>query len=219
MTVCSSDSMNAALHKRWLAMAHSLSWQGDSDAVWKELHTRYSEPQRAYHNLQHIAACLRAFDSAPKEGIDTTAVELAIWFHDVIYDPQAKDNEAQSADLFATLAAKAGLEDRLINGVRGLILITQHKALPQTPEEQLVVDVDLSILGADEDVFAEYERQIRQEYSWVPELEFCAGRAAVLGQFLNRKRIFHTHHFYQGLEVVARENLTDAIRHWQSALQ
>jgi predicted metal-dependent HD superfamily phosphohydrolase len=219
MTSFSSVSMNAALHKRWLTLAQSLNWRGDPNVIWKELHTRYSEPVRAYHNLQHITACLRAFDAVPKEGLDATAVELAIWFHDVIYDPQAKDNEAQSAELFATLVREAGLEAELIARVKGLILITQHKALPQTPEEQLLVDVDLSILGAEEDAFAEYERQIRQEYGWVPEQEFCTGRAAVLGQFLRRKRIFHTLHFYQGFEAAARENLEQAIRRWQGAMQ
>lgn len=219
MTVCCNAFMNAALHKRWLAMAQSLPWRGDAEAVWKELHAHYSEPVRAYHNLRHIAACLRAFDSASKEGMDATAVELAIWFHDVIYDPRAKDNEIQSAELFANLATQAAVEASLIATVKSLILATQHKALPQTPEEQLLADADLSILGADEDAFAEYERQIRQEYDWVPELEFCAGRAAVLGQFLRRKRIFHTRHFYQGLETVARENLSQAIRNWQGAMQ
>lgn len=165
--------------------------------------------------LEHIAACLRAFDEAPREGVDGIAVELAIWFHDVIYDPQAKDNETQSAEWFATCAREAELPKLLIAEVHRLILITQHKALPQTPAERLLVDADLSILGADETAFAEYERQIRSEYAWVAENDFCLGRVAVLEQFVQRERIYHTTYFFQRYETKARENLRAAMLYWR----
>ncbi len=208
--------MNAALRERWLKLAQSLGWQGDAVAVWERLLAHYTEPVRAYHNLEHIAACLRAFDETMTQGADRKAVELAIWFHDVIYDPQAKDNEPQSAELFANCAREAELPEFLIAEVHRLILITQHKALPQTVEEQLLVDVDLSILGVDQAAFAEYERQIRAEYAWVPEKAFCLGRAAVLEQFLQRERIYHTTYFFQRYETQARENLQAASERWRS---
>jgi len=208
--------MNAALRERWLKLAQSLSWLGDVVAVWERLLAHYTEPVRAYHNLEHIAACLRAFDEVQTSGVDRKAVELAIWFHDVIYDPQAKDSEAQSAEWFANCAREAELPKPLVAEVHRLILITQHKALPQTPAEQLLVDVDLSILGADETAFAEYERQIRAEYAWVPEKDFCSGRAAVLEQFLQRQCIYHTEYFSQSYEAKARENLEAASKRWRS---
>lgn len=216
MTACSNVSMNTALRERWLKLAQSLGWQGDAAAVWAVLQTRYAEPVRAYHNLDHIAACLRAFDEAPRDGADGIAVELAIWFHDAIYDPQAKDNEVQSAELFAGMAKLAGLSEALSERVRGLILITQHKAPPQTSEEQLLVDVDLSILGADETAFAEYERQIRSEYAWVLEKDFGLRRAAVLEQFLQREQIYLTAYFFHRYEANARENLRGACERWRS---
>jgi predicted metal-dependent HD superfamily phosphohydrolase len=208
--------MNAALRERWLKLAQSLGWQGDAVAVWERLLAHYTEPVRAYHNLEHIVACLRAFDEVPTSGVDRKAVELAIWLHDVIYDPQAKDNEAQSAEWFATCAREAELPEQLIAEIVRLILITQHKALPQTSAEQLLADVDLSILGADQAAFAEYERQIRAEYAWVPEKDFCLGRAAVLEQFLQREQIYHTGYFSQRYEAKARENLQAASERWRS---
>ncbi len=207
--------MNAALRERWLKLAHSLGWQGDEIAVWERLLAHYSEPVRAYHNLEHITACLRVFDEVPTSGVDRKAVELAIWFHDVIYDPQAKDNEAQSAEWFASCAREAELPELLRAEVHRLILTTQHKALPQTAAEQLLVDVDLSILGAETEAFAEYERQIRQEYAWVANKDFCAGRAAVLEQFLQRQCIYHTGYFFERYELRARENLFMAVNRWR----
>lgn len=216
MTASSSASMNAALRERWLKLARSLAWQGDAVAVWEMLLTRYTEPVRAYHNLQHIGACLNALDEVSTEGVDRQAVELAIWFHDAIYDPKAKDNEEQSAELFSLCAREAALPEMLTAEVVRLILITQHKAIPQTKEEQLLVDIDLSILGADVEAFAEYERQIRAEYAWVPEKDFCKGRAAVLEQFLKHEHIYHTAHFSQRYEAKARDNLEEAIQHWRT---
>lgn len=215
MTACSNASMNAALRERWLTLAQSLGWQGDEAAVWSKLLAHYTEPVRAYHNLEHISACLRVFDEVPTSGVDRKAVELAIWFHDVIYDPQMKDNEAQSAERFASWARAAELPEQLIAEVVRLILVTQHKALPQTAAEQLLVDVDLSILGSDAEAFAEYERQIRQEYAWVAELDFCKGRAAVLEQFMQRQCIYHTAYLFERYEQRARENLWVAVQKWR----
>jgi hypothetical protein len=47
--------------------------------------------------------------------------------------------------------------------VHQLIMATCHAALPTTPDQALLVDIDLSILGADSERFDEYEVQVRQE--------------------------------------------------------
>lgn len=208
--------MNATLHDRWLTLARSLSWQGDPEAVWETIYAHYAETARSYHNLKHIAACFTAFDTAPQTGIDPRTIELAIWFHDIIYQPQAKDNEHQSAELFAAIGMKAGLSPGLIAEVKELILITQHRALPETSAARLLVDIDLSILGTTPVAFAEYERQIRTEYAWVAEPDFCQGRAAVLEQFLQREHIFSTPYFHHRCEAQARVNLKTALQHWKS---
>ena len=65
--------------------------------AFDDLLTHYSEPHRAYHDANHIDECLAEFDSAKSEALNPNSVEFAIWFHDVIYNPRATDNEEQSA--------------------------------------------------------------------------------------------------------------------------
>jgi predicted metal-dependent HD superfamily phosphohydrolase len=50
--------------------------------------------------------------------------------------------------------------------VRDLILATRHDVSPPGGDAALLVDVDLAILGSPAERFDEYERQVRQEYSW-----------------------------------------------------
>jgi predicted metal-dependent HD superfamily phosphohydrolase len=207
--------MNAALRERWLKLANELHWQGDPAAVWSALHSYYTEPARAYHNLTHIHACLTELDAAPVPVEDRIALELALWFHDVIYDAKAKDNEAKSSGLFQQFATEAKLSPALIADVACLILITKHDKPPISRDEQWIVDIDLSILGSEPVAFARYEEQIRVEYAWVPHADFCKGRAAVLEHFLDRERLYSTAYFFQRYETQARVNLTDALKYWQ----
>lgn len=73
--------------------------------------------------------------------------------------------------------------------------------------EQVLVDIDLSILGASEERFAEYEQQIRSEYSFVPGWLFRRKRRSILKSFLGRNHIYSTPHFHSLLEIKARQNL------------
>jgi predicted metal-dependent HD superfamily phosphohydrolase len=209
--------MNAALRERWLKLAAEIHWQSDTAAVWTALHTHYTEPGRAYHNLTHIHACLTELDAAPVPAQDRSALELALWFHDVIYDAKAKDNEAMSSKLFQSFAAEAKLNPALVADVARLILITKHDKPTVAADEQWIVDIDLSILGSDPIAFARYEEQIRLEYAWVPQADFCKGRAAVLEHFQQRERLYTTPYFFQRYEAKARTNLAAAITRWRSA--
>jgi predicted metal-dependent HD superfamily phosphohydrolase len=171
---------------------------------------RYSEPHRAYHTLQHIGECFAQFDRvhdarAPGE------VGLALWFHDAIYDPRASDNEARSAQWARAVLGESGARTTVIEAVERLILATQHDATPQDHDAQIVVDIDLSILGADADRFQEYEDQVRREYEWIEEEAFRRGRTNVLRSFLDRPFIYSTDDFRARLETRARSNLARSI--------
>lgn len=168
----------------------------------------YGEPHRAYHNVAHVASMLAALAS---RGVLTSTLALAAWGHDLIYDPRAGDNEEQSAEVFGEWLTAQGADARLAQGVRGLILATKHSAPPATRGEALLVDADLSILGAAPEAFAAYDRAIRQEYRHVPTLRYSTGRKKVLQGFLERKRIYTAPEF-AGLEDQARTNLEAAIR-------
>lgn len=172
-----------------------------------ELTARYAEPHRAYHTQQHLEECFAALAPAASLAGRLGEVELALWFHDAIYDTRAPDNEARSADWARASLLTAGADAETAERVHALVLATSHRAAPDEADAQLLVDVDLAILGAGEPRFAEYERQIRQEYAWVPEEIFRERRARVLASFLDRPAIYSTAHFSSRLETHARANL------------
>lgn len=184
----------------------------DAAPVFEVLQTRYSEKHRAYHNLKHIADCLEEFDAVRGRCEHADAVEFALWFHDVIYDPKAKDNEEQSAAFARRVCNDVKLPASFANKVETLILATKHAAEPQGNDAQIIVDVDLSILGQSEATFDKYERNIRAEYAWVPESQFRSGRASILKSFLARKRIYSTEYFHAKYEAPARANLARSLQ-------
>ncbi len=180
---------------------------GDGVAAYEELLARYSEPWRKYHTLQHLRECIAIFESARYLAAHPAEVEAGLWFHDAVYELQGSDNEEQSAHLAQRMLSNGGAPDEVGARVAALVLVTKHTASPEDPDEQLLVDIDLSILGATEPRFAEYERQIREEYSLVPEVMFREKRRAILQSFIARPRIYSTQHFFGLLERQARVNL------------
>ena len=139
-------------------------------------------------------------------------VEIALWFHDAIYELKAQDNEARSAAWAGQVLIEAGVGPEVCVRVHQLIMATCHAALPTTPDQDLLVDIDLSILGADPERFDEYEVQVRQEYSWVPGLLFRRKRREILAGFLDRPHIYTTARFRERFEASARENVQHSMR-------
>lgn len=203
-----------SLERRWVATLERLG-AGPAPELWQAIATRYREPERAYHTLHHIAACFVELDASGSAA--SPALELAIFFHDVIYDPRAHDNEEESARYAERSLAALGVPAPVIADVSRLVLVTKHAATPSAPDEQLLVDIDLSILGTESATFDVYEREIRAEYAFVPEVAFNAGRAAILASFLRRDAIFTTPHFHERYEARARENLQRSIRRLSAA--
>ena len=192
---------------RWSALWHKLNLPSPEPQVFWDLCDRYTEPHRAYHTLQHLSECLGWFDRTCYLAENPAAVELALWFHDVIYETRGVDNEARSADLVAQVIDSVGGEDSLQQSVHAMILATKHDVVPSTMDMRLVVDIDLTILGAKVDRFTQYDAQIRQEYAWVPEAVFRQKRAEMLQSLLHRPSVFTTDSFRQRLEYQAQQNL------------
>lgn len=85
----------------------------------------------------------------------------------------------------------------------------RHELLSDdNPDEKIFLDIDLAILGAPPNRFAEYEEAIRAEYSWMSEEVFLQKRAVVMRRFLARTPIFFTFYFQERLEQRARKNLS-----------
>ncbi|HVR82793.1 MAG TPA: N-methyl-D-aspartate receptor NMDAR2C subunit [Planctomycetota bacterium] len=196
---------------RWLRFWAAAGARGDPSAPWEALAARYSEPHRAYHTLRHIEHCLEEFEGVRAAARDPVAVEMALWYHDAIYDTHRRDNEERSAVLAEQTAVAAGLATDSTVRVGDLIRVSTHKKSASDPDGRLFADVDLAILGQSPDAFGEYERQVREEYAWVPEAEFRAGRANILESFLDRFSVYQTPGFQERYEKQARLNLTASL--------
>ena len=182
------------------------------EGLLTEIVARYSEPHRFYHTLQHLRECFSVLDLASHLARRLGEVQLALWFHDAFYDTRAQNNEERSAQWAEESLIAGGASSDAAAQVRELVLATKHNAVPEEEDAKLLVDVDLSILGAAEPRFAEYERQVRQEYGWVPEDTFRQGRARLLASFLNRSSIYSTAWFASRLEEQARKNLSCSLK-------
>lgn len=202
------DSAN--WQERWTALWSSLGAE-PPPSLLGDLQGRYREPHRAYHTLRHLDECFAAFDSARAQAEHPAEIELALWFHDAIYDTRAADCEEQSARLSREALAQAGLDPVRIARVEALVLATKHSNPATGGDAMLLLDVDLSILGAETARFDEYEEQVRREYAWVPEAAFRAARRRILASFEARPRLYQTPSFAARLESRARANLARAI--------
>lgn len=179
--------------------------------VFEALQASYAEPQRAYHNSEHIRFCLQQLDEVRTQLTEPWLVELALWFHDAIYDPQATDNEARSAAWAMDVLQQADATPRWAQRIHELILATTHTHPASDADMALLLDIDLAILGQPTDKFDLYEVAIRQEYAWVPLDRYVVGRSQVLQNFLNRPQIYTSPYFHQRYEQQARDNLARSL--------
>jgi len=176
--------------------------------LFNQLVAAYSETHRRDHTLQHLRECLAYFDSAASLARRPAEVELALWFHDAVHDPRAADNEERSADWAQRSVRAAGCDDAVGERVRALVLATARHEAHGDPDAEVLLDVDLAILGATPARYADYARQVRAEFAHLDEAEFRGRRAAILENFLARTHIYATAAFHDALEQRARVNLT-----------
>jgi predicted metal-dependent HD superfamily phosphohydrolase len=200
-----------SIRKRWEELWNKLRAQPAPPGVFDELIRAYSSPDRFYHSLKHIEDCLSIFDQTKTLATRPEEVELAIWFHDAVYDARRNDNEQRSAEWAASVIDRSGVDHAVAERVFELILATRHTANVTDRDAQLIVDADLSILGRGSAVFWQYEENIRKEYAWVPERVYRQKRIEILHGFLDRPHLYYHEQFRDMFEERARANLLQAI--------
>ncbi|MFN0075720.1 MAG: hypothetical protein ACKVY0_04515 [Prosthecobacter sp.] len=198
----------------WLPLWRRLEASGDAAAWHARLLSAYAEPQRVYHSLQHLDECLRVLDEAKASGSmkQPDLVEMALWFHDAVYDPKGSENEALSIQM----AVEALGDGEVASEVARLIMLTKSHQLGEGLDDAWIIDIDLAIFAQAPERVEEYERQIRAEYAWVPEAVYREKRAEILTGFLNRERIYLTDFFHQRYDEIARRNLSQLIAQFRS---
>jgi predicted metal-dependent HD superfamily phosphohydrolase len=197
--------------KRWTTLLENLTEICPQEVAFNRIAAAYSEPHRHYHDYNHIEHCLMEFDEVKGLCGSPDEVEFAIWLHDAVYDPKSADNEERSAMLAKEILTDLSCPEPKSNIIRDLILITRHVQEPATPDEQLIVDIDLAILGQPPDIYAIYENNIRAEYSWVPKAAYIEGRSNILRGFLNKHSIYYTERFERLYDNQARVNMAEAL--------
>lgn len=180
------------------------------EELYGALYSAYSESQRHYHTVQHIVECLEHFHDIKTHLTDALSVELAIWFHDVIYNPQANDNEQQSAEYMKQVLESVLVAEQM-EKIYAWILATQAHAPTAHLDLAYLLDIDLAILASNPIRFAEYERQIQQEYAWVEPSLYAQKRQQVLRHFLKIQPLYQTPLFQKRYEHQAKQNLAQIL--------
>lgn len=204
--------------KHWTALMSALGNPKGSGEILKGLLASYGESHRAYHTSDHIVSMLDECGEIEGQLVNPRVVKMAIWYHDVVYEPATKDhrviadNEERSAYRAELDLKKLKMPKKFIARVGELIRATTHAVPVSDPDVQFLVDLDLAILGRSAREFDTYEAGIRKEYQRILDPDFRAGRAKVLKSFLKRPSIYSTRFFQERYEIVARQNLKIAIR-------
>ncbi|MFJ3232297.1 hypothetical protein [Streptomyces sp. NPDC086787] len=201
----------SALGARWTralegARGHA---DGPDPAPYADnLLARWQEPQRRYHTVAHLTAVLDHIDVLHEHAADPDVVRLAAWFHDAVYFPDRSENEERSARAAERALPEAGVSDERTAEVARLVRLTvTHDPADDDRDGQVLCDADLAILAAPPDAYAAYTAAVREEYHFVPEDAFRAGRSAILRQLLDLPRLFHTPYGQAHWEAAARRNL------------
>jgi len=202
---------NGVYKKRWFSSFDNKTNRTTLLSIYDDLIRRYNENHRAYHNFKHITDCLKKLDIIGNRLEQPFSLELALWFHDAIYDPKSNKNEEDSAELAAKALSRLGVPSETLDRVCNLILVTKHPSIPKNSDEGYILDIDLSILGSPQDIFIEYESNIREEYNWVPMKIYQQERAKLLESFLSQDRIYKTDFFSERFEKLARKNIKSSI--------
>ena len=210
-TVFSTDSLAKGFIKHLLAIDNTIP-PVISQTLWQALVKHYDDPTRAYHNLSHLRQLFDQFERVKSHLQQPAIVALALFYHDIIYDPKKSDNELKSAE-YAVTYLQDYLTPEQCQRIYALIMMTTTHQLNDNNDNisdsdaAFLLDMDLSILAADWADYQRYAQAVRQEYVHVASDDYRHGRIAVLEGLLAHDRLYLTQDYHQRLEQIARGNI------------
>lgn len=191
------------------------------EALWQDIAMRYNKIPRSYHTLRHIQQLFDQFKQINQRLYEPHIIALALFFHDVIYDPSRPDNELKSAE-YAVNKLSPYLSAEQCEHIYALIMMTASHQISEThkypdnnkkdSDAAYLLDMDLSILGAPWAEYKKYAQAVRQEYAYVSNIDYRAGRTKVLTGLLMHSTLYLTDYYHKRLEVQARENIKREIK-------
>ncbi len=216
----SIDSLGKCFIKHLLAINNTTT-PVIGQALWQDIVKNYDEPIRAYHNLNHLRQLFGQFEHVKSRLQQPSIVALALFYHDIIYDPTQQDNELKSAE-YAKAHLKGYLTIEQCQRIYNLIMMTANHQLEDKDgnisdgeildsDATYLLDMDLSILAADWVDYQRYAQAVRQEYAHVASDDYRTGRITVLKGLLAHDRLYLTDDYYERLEQQARQNIGQEI--------
>lgn len=185
----------------------------DLEAAGLELLSRYAEPHRGYHDTQHLSEVVAAVALLAEHARDLSAVMLAAWWHDAVYEVGADDNEEASARLAtATLGGWDAEPDRVLHVADLVRMTAAHDPGPHDADGMVLSDADLAVLASPPTRYATYVAGVRREFAGLSDHAWRAGRAAVLEGLLAPTRIYRTSSAHERWEAAARANVEAELR-------
>jgi predicted metal-dependent HD superfamily phosphohydrolase len=188
-----------------------------SQQLFDALCTDYSQPQRAYHTLDHLVQIFAKMERHAENARDPLRLAFAAWYHDVVYDPRAQDNEERSAARAESELKRLTADPQLPDRVAKLILATKsHRKGEDDADGDLFLDIDYAILGSEPESYKVYAGQIRREYAHLSDEAWRNGRAAFLKTASARTPTFRTALFEGLYGQSARANMANELRDLES---
>ncbi len=209
-----SRQLDPALH--WTPSMRSVGARVDSIELFERLRSAYNEPQRHYHTLQQLVECLAWLVEWKDAAEHPHQVALAIGVKDAVLDPMRHDNEGRSARLAFDSLIAAGAETDVARRGRDLVVATRHDSPAGAADARLLVDIDMAVLGASAQRYAEFERGLRREQAHITDFIYRRRRIEALKSLSARIRIYHTDIARAQLEARARANIASMIARLQS---
>lgn len=180
---------------------------------WSEIENNYSAKSRYYHNLKHLENIFTELDKVESKIKDLDTLLFAIYYHDIIYIPTKSDNEHQSALICERRISQTSFT-KLSHTLAQIEAIKEHK-LSNDNDTNILMDLDLSILGKSPEEYEKYCKNIRKEYHIYPDFMYRKGRKKVLENILGLDSIYKTDFFKQEFETQAKENLINELNQLQ----
>ena len=198
--------MGHAIHETFLNLIGNYSSDVEYNAkCWNEIERNYTAPSRHYHNLEHLENMLAELEEVKGEVENMDTLVFALFYHDVVYNAKKNDNEHQSALFLEKSLTKTSFPHSKEAMLQ--IELTKEHLLSDDHDTNILLDLDLSILGAPPEVYTRYAENIRKEYQMYPDFMYRTGRKKVLKSMLELPALFKTDFFKTRYEEAARENL------------
>ncbi len=182
------------------------------DRLWQEIELHYNQPGRHYHNMHHLDDLIEKLLQVKDNIHDWAAVVFSVAYHDIIYDPAKKDNEAASSQFACERLTMLALSEVQKHKIVEQISATKDHAVSTDEDTNYLIDADLSILGAAPEDYKNYMSQVRKEYDCYPDSTYYPARLQILERFLVMPSIYQTKFFAGNYETKARHNLSNEIK-------